>query len=117
MRGQGGEGGQDGQVGPITLVRLAHLARPVRLVRGTTLIELLVVLVLLGIIGGLSTIGIASLQPPPRDAQRDSLRDARLQAIRTGVAVTISVDSVLVRLLPDGRVIGGDLDPLTGEAR
>lgn len=84
---------------------------------GATLIELLVVLIVLGVIGALGTLGLASLRAPPGTARLDSLRLARTRALRTGEPVTIRLDSVTIRFLADGRVLGGELDPLTGEPR
>lgn len=81
---------------------------------GVTLVELLVVLVLLGVLTSVAALSVVSLRPTPQAARLDSLRSARAQAIRTGVPVMLTLDSVSVRFLPDGRVIGGPLDPLTG---
>ena len=90
---------------------------------GTTLIELIVALAVLGIVLGVSTAALTAIHhdsPPPAIAQ---LRAARVRALRDGVAVRIDVrDSTpgaasrSVLLLPDGRVVGGGVDLLSGEA-
>ena len=81
---------------------------------GITLVELLVVLVLLGLLTTLGAVSVMSLRPPPQAARLDSLRAARAESIRTGVPVMRTFDSVPIRFLPDGRALGGPLDPLTG---
>lgn len=85
--------------------------------RGVTLPELLVVLVMLALISGMGVISVVALRPPPEAGRLDSLRSARAEAIRSGKPVVIQLDSVPVRFLPDGRVLGGPVDPLTGEFR
>jgi len=84
---------------------------------GTTMIELLVVLIILGLLGTLGAIGLVSLRSPPAAERLDRLRAARAEAIRTGVPVVILLDSIRVRFLSDGRVLGGPVDPLTGAWR
>jgi Tfp pilus assembly protein FimT len=84
---------------------------------GITLVELLVVLVLLGLLTTLGAVSVTSLRPPPDAARLDTLRAARAQAIRGGIPVMLTLDSVPIRFLPDGRVLGGPADPLTGEWR
>jgi len=81
---------------------------------GSTLVELLVVLTILALLSGLSTVAVASLRRPPDTAARDTLRAIRARVIRTGEPRTVYLASVTLRLLPDGRVLGGAVDPLTG---
>ena len=81
---------------------------------GTSLVELLVVLTILALLSGLSAVAVTSLRAPAGTAERDSVRAVRAQAIRTGQAITVRGDSTVMRFLPDGRVLGGFLDPLTG---
>ena len=76
--------------------------------------ELLVVLVLLGLLTTLGAISVTSLRPPPEAARFDTLRAARAKAIRSGLPVMLRLDSAPIRFLPDGRALGGPLDPLTG---
>ncbi len=85
--------------------------------RGTTLLELLVVLTLVCLLVGLSALAAGRLSTSERDAagHGDPITTARAEAVRTGKPVRIrggSGGSVL--LLPDGRVVGARLDPLTG---
>ena len=82
---------------------------------GTTLVELLVVLAILAVIASVSALSVVSLRVPASAAVRDSLRSAREAAIRTGLTQVVWIDSLPVRLLPDGRVLGGPVDPLTGK--
>jgi Tfp pilus assembly protein FimT len=82
---------------------------------GATLVELLVVLALLGLLLGLSVVSVSSIRQPPSATVFDSLRSARANALRSGRPVVIVRDSVVIRFLPDGRILGGMLDPLTGE--
>lgn len=81
---------------------------------GTTLVELLVVLTILALLSGLSAVAVTSLRPPPGAAMRDSVRALRAHAIRTGQGTTVRMDATILRFLPDGRVLGGFVDPLTG---
>lgn len=81
---------------------------------GTTLVELLVVLVVLASLATLSSVAVMSLRPTAVAAAQDTVRALRARAIREGVSLTQTVDSVTMRLLPDGRVLGGAADPLTG---
>lgn len=85
-----------------------------------TLVELLVVLVVLGIVVGLSAMAGGGVRAGHRpDAEPSArIRAARAKAIRTGLSVSVAIDSGhVVLLLPDGRAIGADVDPLTGEPR
>ncbi len=84
---------------------------------GVTLIELLVVLVLLGLMSGLSLLALPALRPSPMAAELERARQARARAIQTGLDVVAVFDTVHVRFLPDGRVLGGPVDPLTGAWR
>jgi prepilin-type N-terminal cleavage/methylation domain-containing protein len=84
--------------------------------RGVTLVELLVVLALIGLLLGLSALVVGR----PRSAgivggRAEKIVQGRAQAIRIGKAVRIRGDSgAPVLLLPDGRVVGAGLDPLSG---
>lgn len=96
--------------------------------RGVTLLELLVVLVLLGVMFSVSGLALASLGTPKSSARVRVLEGARAQAIRSGVPVLVSADSLPashfplppspfpspVLFLPDGRALGPGVDPLTG---
>lgn len=90
---------------------------------GTTLIELIVALAVLGIVLGVSTAALTAVHrdtPAPALAR---MQRARARSLRLGVPVRLDVaDSSAagvpssILLLPDGRVLGGGFDPLTGEA-
>lgn len=82
---------------------------------GVTLPELLVVFVILTLVSGIGAMSVVALKQTPEAARLDSLRAARAEAIREGRPVTIVFDSVPVRFLPDGQVLGGPIDRLTGE--
>ncbi|MEO8139368.1 MAG: prepilin-type N-terminal cleavage/methylation domain-containing protein [Gemmatimonadota bacterium] len=84
---------------------------------GVTLVELLVVLVLLGLMSGVSLLALPALRPPPDGEQIAQAQHARALAIRRGQEVVITIDSMSVRFLPDGWVLGGPFDPLTGAWR
>ncbi len=84
---------------------------------GVTLIELLVVLVVLGLTTGLSLLALPALRPSPMAAEIERARQARARAIQSGQDIVAVFDSVPVRFLPDGRVLGGPVDPLTGAWR
>ncbi len=84
---------------------------------GVTLVELLVVLVILGLVSGVSLLAIPALRPSPEGAQIEEIHRARAEAIRVGQEITMTIDSSPVRFLPDGRVLGGPIDPLTGAWR
>lgn len=79
--------------------------------RGVTLLELLVVLTVLGVVLAVTGLAIGSLRTPRESEGVLALRRARAEAIRSGVPRTTHG----VRFLPDGRAIGVDVNPLTGE--
>lgn len=81
---------------------------------GATLVELLVALAIIALIAGLSSVAVGSLRPPPGTGVRDSLRAFRARAIQDGAPITASIGATVIRFLPDGRVLGGPVDPLTG---
>jgi len=88
--------------------------------RAVTLIELIVVLAIIGLVVGLSGLALASLKASGESALHQALRQARGQAIRTGIPVVIVTNSarrMTDRFLPDGRAIGPNVDPLTGAPR
>lgn len=105
----------------------AHtIRRPVRrTVRppGFTLLEVIVALAILGILYGLTTMAFTSLKPGKGSAVREFIAGSRLEAVRTGTPLTITVDSVgmvsprVIRFLPDGRALGEGFDPWTGAWR
>lgn len=84
---------------------------------GATLLELIVVLALLGILSAMSALGFQAVRPRPENSWAAGLARARTLAIRGGQPVNYPADSThsTVRLLPDGRAIGADVDPLTGQ--
>jgi prepilin-type N-terminal cleavage/methylation domain-containing protein len=82
--------------------------------RGVTLLELLVALAVLSMLFGLSSVAVGSLSAPPTAARVRQLAAARASAIRSGVPVSVIVDSEVYRFLPDGRGSGRGVDPLTG---
>jgi prepilin-type N-terminal cleavage/methylation domain-containing protein len=82
----------------------------VRGARGFTLLELLVVLAVLGVILGVSGLALGTLRMPRESEAVTELRRVRADAIHSGVPRTAH----RARFLPDGRVIGADVDPLTG---
>ena len=85
--------------------------------RGVTLVELLVVIAVLGVLTAVSTLAVTSLRPTAESERIRLLTRARATAIRAGRAVTISSPmGEMIRFLPDGRALGGGVDPLTGEA-
>ncbi len=95
---------------------------PADLRAGVTLAELLVVILILGLTAGLAGLSVTALRPPPRLDLARQVREARAAAIRQGAAVTVTVESagdsqpaVLMRFLPDGRVLGPGVDPWTGQ--
>ncbi len=77
----------------------------------------MVVLLVLGLIGGMGVLAVSRLRPVAAPERVTAWRRARATAIRTGQPIGVADDSgVVVRFLPDGRAIGSDVDPLTGEA-
>lgn len=92
---------------------------------GYTLVEVIVALGLLTLILGVSGVAVASLREPAAAAVNRHFIAARDSALRSGRLVTVTVtipDTVEyhalrtthVLFLPDGRVVGGTMDPLTG---
>ena len=81
---------------------------------GHTLLELLVVLILLGILASLGAAAISAAAPTAPDGTRDSVRAARSDAVRQGRPFTRTIGGAVLRFLPDGQVLGGLADPLTG---
>jgi len=88
--------------------------RTVGLTAGASLLELLVALSMLALLGVLSTVAVTSLRRPDATAMRETMRTLRSDAIRTGQPITARQDSTILRFMPDGRVLGGVVDPLTG---
>ena len=93
---------------------------------GFTVVELTVVIAILGLTLAVSGLALASLKAPRESAWIRELRRARAEAIRTGAAVRAALPrppfSTLHRpapplFLPDGRVLGPGVDPLTGAPR
>lgn len=94
---------------------------------GFTLLEVVVALVLFALLLGVSGLALASLREPSGAAELRDLERARMDAIRTGMPVTVAVthsDTVKynaqrtthVLFLPDGRAVGVGVDHLTGAA-
>lgn len=81
---------------------------------GVTLVELLVALVIVGVMTGLGALSVLSLRPGPRAMALDSMASARRRAIRDARPVVLRDGTQVLRFLPDGRVLGGMVDPLTG---
>jgi type II secretory pathway pseudopilin PulG len=77
---------------------------------GITLVELIVVLTVLGLILAVTGLALGMLKMPRETQAVVELRQARGQAIRTGLPRTTHH----VRFLPDGRAIGRGIDQLTG---
>jgi prepilin-type N-terminal cleavage/methylation domain-containing protein len=83
--------------------------------RGATLVELMVALAILGLLAGLGAATLGGWHLINPDARAEALSAARCRAIRTGARVRLSEASgESVLFLPDGRVVGGGMDPLTG---
>ncbi len=85
---------------------------------GFTLIEILVVLAILGILAGVSSMAFAAPGGAEAPSRAQILRDAREEAIRTRSPVMIRTDTATgssILFLPDGRAIGEEVSPLTGE--
>lgn len=89
-----------------------------RTLGGFTLLELVVVLAVMGIAAGLATLAFRSLLADPGQGAVDwpgQLREARRSAVMAAHPVVLRpLDRGAVLLLPDGRVIGDGVDPLTG---
>ncbi|MGH7528906.1 MAG: pilus assembly FimT family protein [Gemmatimonadales bacterium] len=81
-----------------------------RRAQGVTLVELIVVLAIVGLILGVSGLALGSLRSTPQSQRIIEIRQARFEAIHSGAPRTAHG----ARFLPDGRVIGADVDPLTG---
>jgi len=92
--------------------------------RGYTLVEVIVVLALISLVVGIAGLAFASLKAPQESTWVRAIRDARTSAVRTGHSVNLSAAHLDTGLnhsprtthlfLPDGRVIGPGVDPLTG---
>ena len=91
---------------------------------GYTLVEVIVVLALIGLVLGMGGLALASLEVPRDSESVRALHNARAKAIQSGDPVNLIVanpDTGANRalrathlFLPDGRVIGPGVDPLTG---
>ncbi len=89
---------------------------------GVTLIELIVVIVILGILASLTTVALRRAGSAPAPTLAPRVAAARREALRTGRAVSFTVDEAgtprAVRALPDGRVLADaplGIDVRTGE--
>ena len=91
--------------------------------RGLSLIELLVVLAILGLLVGIGALGLAGAKPAPGTTTAQMLARARSEAVRTGRATIVTIDSAgrhgptVIRFQPDGGAIGPGVDPWTGQVR
>jgi prepilin-type N-terminal cleavage/methylation domain-containing protein len=72
--------------------------------KGLTVVELLVALTLLGLLAGIGTLSFSALRAG-EDPQDESLRRERRQAIQAGRDINLRRDTLLLRFLPDGRVL------------
>ena len=82
--------------------------------KGFTLLELLVVLALLALLLSMGALAVTAVRPMEAGPVAARVDSARREAIRSGTAVALRLDSAVVRFLPDGRAIGPGVDPLTG---
>lgn len=87
--------------------------------RGVTLVEMLVVLVILGVLAATAGLAFGSAHFDSDPSRQASLRALRARAILEGHVVQLRHGNptleAAVLVLPDGRVIGEGIDPLTGE--
>jgi len=86
---------------------------------GVTLVEMLVVLVIIGVLATTTGLAFSSARTESKPSKQASLNALRTRAILDEHAVQLRYgDPVLetaVLVLPDGRVIGDGIDPLTGQ--
>jgi prepilin-type N-terminal cleavage/methylation domain-containing protein len=89
--------------------------------RGVTLLELLVVLVILGLVASIAAFAPSAMERPAVDEVAAQISDARREALRSGVSVTIDIvvdgRPRAVTALPDGSLIadpGLAVDRLSG---
>ena len=83
--------------------------------RGFTMLEVMVSLVLVSIATAVAALAMREDSIP--EDRSTALREARLQAVETGVPVVVRIDTVVpspILFLPDGRAIGLEVSPLTG---
>ncbi len=90
-------------------------SRPV----GITLVELLVVLVIIGVLATTTGLAFSNARLDSKPSKQASLNALRARAILDECPVQLRHgDPTLqtaVLVLPDGRVIGDGIDPLTGQ--
>jgi prepilin-type N-terminal cleavage/methylation domain-containing protein len=87
--------------------------------RGFTLVEMIVAIAVMALSGAVATVAFRGLLRPHSEglgweAQR---RQSRRMAVQEGIVLLTYPDSAPdepVLFLPDGRVIGDGVDPLTG---
>lgn len=87
-------------------------------IRGVTLLELLVVLVVLGILAAvapLTTSPRAARLPAPCAAARAAALRAAVPVQYTGRTTNTPCGNDQILFMPDGRVVGGPFDHVTGE--
>jgi prepilin-type N-terminal cleavage/methylation domain-containing protein len=83
---------------------------------GMTLVELLVVVTMLGILA--SVVAFGARPRPSSEAPLERLRRrAAMRAVDTGARISIGGESLLVRVLPDGRVLSPGIDPVVAVPR
>ena len=86
---------------------------------GVTLVELLVVLVIIGVLATTTGLAFSNARTESKPSKQASLNALRTRAILDEHPVQLRYgDPALetaVLVLPDGRVIGDGIDPLTGQ--
>jgi prepilin-type N-terminal cleavage/methylation domain-containing protein len=83
---------------------------------GFTLVELCVVMLVIALIAGVTTLAVGTLRPPAGRSAPTAMEWARAEAIRQGKPITVGTTKPVL-FLPDGRAVGRDVNPWTGERR
>ncbi len=86
---------------------------------GFSLVELIVAIAIMGIAATLATVAFRALARPAPESWERTRREARLRAVEEGRQVVVASDSTPaapVLFLPDGRVVGEDMDALSGRS-
>jgi prepilin-type N-terminal cleavage/methylation domain-containing protein len=86
---------------------------------GFTLSELIVVIAVLGLVAGTAAVALSTAFGSPTSSEADLARartlaivEGRPRRLQRRDSSGVWIETVLV--LPDGRVVGGGVDPLTG---